>query len=364
MDVIANSMEDSLLTLGHDVINFQPVSPLERFAPNRIVMRYLRYADYARQVVKSANSYGADIQHVVDHGYAHLVPHLKSKLRICNAHDLIPLLTWKGRIEELDLDGQPIGSGKKSRKPLLNLHSLNFLKKFDHIVTISESTANDLVDYLGISNDRITVIPPALNPAFGPTDTSLIKSFRKKHDLDESIKWVMLSGREAYKNHPNAFRAIHQLSESTGQKIGIVRAGLASREFDELVNRYAMQDITRSVFLDHSELPALYSAVDCLLFPSLYEGFGMPVAEAVACGTPAVVSNRGSLPEVAGDLAVMVDPFDIVGLAEALKLAIYDNRYRGYVRQKGFNAMAKYHPHKIGQSLDELYSRLTISLND
>jgi len=356
-------MQDSLLSLGHDVINFQPVSPLERFASNRIVMRYLRYSDYARQVVKRANT-GADVQHIVDHGYAHLIPHLKSKLRICNAHDLIPLLTWKGKIEVLDLDGQPIISAKRNRKPLLNLHSLNFLNKFDHIVTISNSTASDLVEYLAICKDNITVIPPALSPIFRSIDVDLVEAFRKKHHLHSSIKWVMLSGREAYKNHPNAFRAIQNLSESTGQRIGIVRAGLASQEFDDLVLHYAMQDTARSVFLDHSDLPLLYNAVECLMFPSLYEGFGMPVAEAIACGTPAVVSDRGSLPEVAADLAVTVDPFDIDGLTEALKEAIYSEQYRSYVKHNGFHAMAKYHPHNIGQSLHELYTRLLAPVNE
>jgi len=137
-----------------------------------------------------------------------------------------------------------------------------------------------------------------------------------------------------------------------------VRAGLASAEFEQLVEQYGVQDRVRNVFLNHAELPVLYSLVDCLLFPSLYEGFGMPVAEAIACGTPAVISNRGSLLEVADELAVACDPFDVQGMADALLNALYDQEHKQRIEQKGPTAMLKYHPKQIGQSLDTLYRRL------
>lgn len=357
MNVIANAMEQSLAARGHEIINFVPHSKLERFHSNRLLMRYLRYRHYPAQVRKAA-SVGADVQHIVDHGYAHLLPGLTSKLRITNAHDLIPLLTWKGNIEsKLGLDGRP-SPDHSVRKPVLNLHSLKFIRGYDYVVTISESTADDLVEHLGIQRDKISVIPPALSNVFKPASAEKITEFRTKHQLDAQMKWVMLSGREAYKNHSNAFLAIQHLQSISPDKIGVVRAGLPSPEFDALVDHYQMQGRVRNLFLDHDELATLYSTVDCLLFPSLYEGFGMPVAEVLACGTPAVISHRGALPEVAGELAPAFDAFDTEGMAQALSTAISDSTYIEQIKQQGPVAMQRYHPEKIGEQLESLYQRL------
>ena len=345
------------MAIGHEVSSFEPVSRLERFNSSRLLMRYLRYIHYPALVRKGANT-GADVQHVVDHGYAHLAPALKSDMRLSNAHDLIPLLTWKGRIESLDLNGRRLTSGANLRKPLLNLRSLSFLKDFDHIVSVSESTANDLIEFLNLERSQISIIPPALNTMFKPANETEITAFKQRYRLDPTMKWVMLTGREAYKNHPNAFAAIKLLVDSSDHHIGIVRTGLASTEFEHLVQRYGVQDRVRNLFLNYTELPVLYSSVDCLLFPSLYEGFGMPVAEAIACGTPAVISNRGSLPEVANQLAVACDPFDVEGMAGALSNALYDQEHRQQIAQNGPTEMLKYHPKRIGQSLDTLYRRL------
>lgn len=348
MDVIADATQSSLEAMGHTVSSVTPRSPLERWHRNRLVMRYLRYVHYPRYAKRNGNQ-GADIQHVIDHGYAHLLPALSSPVKISNVHDLIPMLTWRGKIDK---------NTSLPRKPVLNLHSLNYLQRFDHLITISESTSRDLQEYLNIDDSMVSVIPPVLNPIFKPIDKHKIVAFKRDKKLDDDTKWILLSGREYYKNHQTAVQAVKLLSDRCDCRIGILRIGLASPEFDALLERYGMQDRAKSMFVKHTDLPILYNAVDCLLFPSLYEGFGMPVAEATACGTPVVTSNRGALPEVAPSLALSYDALDAQGLAQGLEKALDDDQYRAMLKTQGIVAMSKYHPKQIGVRLQSVYQKL------
>ncbi|RBP49165.1 glycosyltransferase family 4 protein [Arenicella xantha] len=358
MDVYADSLGDALLSLGHRVDHFVPSSRLERFSNNRLLMRYLRYVHYPRSIASVSDESPA-IQHVVDHGYAHLLPRLSAAVRVCNVHDLIPMLQWKGAIEEsLSLQQATSVNPRRARKPVLNLHSLSFLRRYDHLITISESSAIDIQKHLAIPASKISVIPPVLSPEFQPAGGSEIDRIRKKYGLAKDRKWVMLSGREFYKNHPTALAAIKQLKARTQAPISIIKTGWQSEEFSQQLSQAGLTDCTHSVHIAKGDMAGIYSAVDCLLFPSLYEGFGMPVAEALACGTPAVVSNRASLPEVAKPLLHGVDAFDIGAMVDALEQALFDLPFRDTIAQQGPIEMQRYAPANIGGAVSRLYRQL------
>jgi glycosyltransferase involved in cell wall biosynthesis len=111
-------------------------------------------------------------------------------------------------------------------------------------------------------------------------------------------------------------------------------------------------------FADDADLPALYSAACCFAFPSLYEGFGLPVLESMACGTPVVTSNVSSLPEVAGEAALMVDPRDVEAIAEAIQRVLMDCDLREDLITKGLTQAARFTWEKAAQNLLGVYLHL------
>lgn len=315
MDIYANSLAAAIDNSSSvERRTFQPNSGLEKYSDSRIIMRYLRYWHYPRSV---PNIY-ADIHHVLDHGYAHLLPRFRQGKTCATVHDLIPMLSWKGKIT-------PAERAQTVSRPWLNLKSLSFLNGFDRLVAISSSTKADMVEHLQIPADKIDVIPPVIDAIFDIPKSESVKAFALKYKLDQNAKWVMVSGREFYKNHLTCLRVLQELVAQNDAQVRLIKTGLPSPEFNQAVASLNLEPLVKTLYLeDLDELPLLYAFIDCLLFPSLYEGFGMPVAEALACGTPAVISNRGALPEVGGKLAVQCDPFDVEGLTAAVYSALYD----------------------------------------
>lgn len=329
MEVYASEIRRALSERGVETELFTPKHWLERKADSRLVMRYLRYWAYRAQLSKRAPARQesvASVQHVIDHGYAHVHAGLPMGVQAVTVHDLIPFLTWRGRIP---------GAEKKARKPRLNIHSLNHVRRFDRVITVSNSSANDIHRELSIPRQQISVVPPIIGDHFQPQDLNEVADYRQRLSAENDTKLVLLSGREYYKNHGTSLQVIKQLL-AQGHKIKIIRIGQSDREFIRLVERHGLKEQTESVFIRaHTELPLLYSAADCLLFPSWYEGFGMPVAEALACGTCVVSSDTASLPEVGGPLALRSAPDDVAGLARQLELCLFDSAHQRRVSQHG-----------------------------
>ncbi|MFT6408682.1 MAG: glycosyltransferase involved in cell wall biosynthesis [Arenicella sp.] len=353
MDIYADSLAIALRSKVDDQQSFElseftPTSWLEKYRDNRFLMRYLRYRYYPKLVKQQY----ADIHHVLDHGYAHLFPSINHGLKCVTVHDLIPMLTWKGLIP---INNQP----SKTRKPWLNLNSLSYLHKYDGIISISQNTKRDLTKYLNIEQQKISYIPPPIAKIFKPIANDLVAQFARKYRLDQSKKWVMISGSEFYKNHIGSLQAFKRILQRSDINLQLIKTGRPTPGFDKLVTELELESNVTQLFLDDfSELPLLYNLVDCLLFPSLYEGFGMPVAEALACGTPVVTSDRGSLPEIVGSLTPCVSPSDIDGLASSVLNTLTDLSMINSIAINGPNEMQRYSERSVGQMLQTFYRNL------
>ena len=342
MQIYADNCRTALAHIDQPVRQYQPQSTLERFSASAMVMRGLRYIDYPWQVRQQT----ADIHHVLDHGYAHLAPQLANGKKVVTVHDLIPYLCWKGHLK----------TAQRVRKPLLNLYSLKSLADFDAVITPSKQTKQDLIRFLGLDEQRIHCVPPGLAAYFKRYDKALVQAFKQNYLSDQNARLIMISGREFYKNHTVCLQVLKQLLSRSSEPICLIKTGLESPEFNRQVQALGLSAHVFSLFLqDVSELPLLYNAVDCLLFPSLYEGFGMPVVEALACGTPVVTSNAGSLPEVSGELALQCSAEDVSQLVEGVWQALNDPEVKSRVVRDGPAWVAPFRVEQVGARLQQVY---------
>ena len=203
------------------------------------------------------------------------------------------------------------------------------------IIASSGETKRELVARLALDPRRIRVIYPAVDDRFAPPDdTGVIAAVRRKYGLPE--RFVLYVGTlEPRKNLLRVIGAYGRLRRK-GIDQALVLAGGKGWLCDDIIEAAKAQEgVCLPGFIDDSDLPALYNAASLFVFPSLCEGFGTPPLEAMACGLPVVCSNRSSLPEVAGDAAMLVDPEDEEAIADAIWEVARDEKLRRRLRDAG-----------------------------
>lgn len=288
-----------------------------------IRMRLARYVSYPIQARKRQGT----LNHIIDHGYAHLLKYLDPTKTIVTVHDLIPLLRWKGVI----FGSESIG------RPWLNEWTFRHLKKARHLIAISKNTKADLIQYCGCNEGNITVVYYGVDPRF--TRFGQLQRVHSRRsfgfqDLDSHL--VLITGDGFYKNHLTSLKVFELLQSMCKRPVKLVRLGRPHAEWTHAVSKSGLKrHVIELEFLPSDRMADLYNSVDCLLFPSLYEGFGWPPLEAMACGTPVVTSNAASLPEVVGDAGFMLAPDDVEGLAHAVHRMLEDPNVRETFVQRG-----------------------------
>lgn len=343
MQIYAQQLLRSVQSENIDIDLYTPHSNLEKYHHSRWVMRALRYLHYPRQV----SDIDVDVHHVVDHGYAHLHKRFVRGASCVTVHDLIPLLVSKGLIE----------SSQAARVPWLNKYSLSFLRQFDCVVTPSRSTALDLSQYLNLNEENIAVIPPMVSD-FGSNPTKQeLQEFCARHSLPQDTRWILITGQEFYKNHETSLRVLSTLREQN-HEVRILKTGVLTEEFQSHVHEMGLEHFVHSVFLqDQGQMKYVYALAHCLLFPSLYEGFGMPVIEALSFATPVVCSSRGSLAEVGGNLVERCDPFDVKALAHSV-LKSFEKASSASFAADCQAYVAHFRPTTVAEKWRSLYLRL------
>ena len=204
------------------------------------------------------------------------------------------------------------------------------------ILAVSEATRQEIIRLLGIAPEKVVVTHDAADARFAPPDPAVLAEYRRRAGLPE--RFVLYIGTlEPRKNIPTLLRAYAQIAREVDAPLLI--GGGRGWLYDEIfatAEQLNLGDKVRFIgFVPGEDLPLLYAAATVFAFPSSYEGFGMPLLEAMACGTPTVTSNVSSLPEVAGDAALLVDPRSPEALAEALRRLLTDTELRAELRQRG-----------------------------
>jgi glycosyltransferase involved in cell wall biosynthesis len=350
MNIYAEALTEQLHLLASDKFNIKTISPsLPKWITGNFGMRFARFVIYPFRIL----GLKASIYHILDHGYGHLIFLLPARKTVVTVHDLIPLLRWKGEIK----------GTRQGRIPLLNLIALSGLYRARHIIADSDNTKKDLIQLLGINPKKISVIHMGISPEFKPFDFIYRKNIKKilfENDY-HSIK-ILITGNQFYKNQETALRTIKYLVSNWVSNIKLVKTGIITEEWSDLVHLYGLENnIINIGNLPRDRMVDLFNAVDILFFPSLYEGFGWPPLEAMACGIPAIASNAGSLPEVIGDTAILLDPFDYKGYANAIIKLLTDKVYYQNYVEKGLLHVKKYSWDSTTKQILEIYEKI---LND
>ncbi len=230
-------------------------------------------------------------------------------------------------------------------------------KKAKHIIAISENTKKDIIKYLKIPEQKITVI-------YQGVDHELYYPRRGEHFPD--LEYVLFVGsEEPRKNLATVMKALSILKKDKAfSNLKLVKVGHPRSEryrqstLKVITDLGLYKDVSFTGFISDEEVVLYYSNARCLLLPSLYEGFGFPPLEAMACGCPVVTSNTSSLPEVVGEASIMVNPYDTDSLAQAMREVLTNSKLRDNMVRKGLEQSKKFSWEKAAEQTQEVYKKL------
>jgi len=236
------------------------------------------------------------------------------------------------------------------------------LSRAAHVVADSANTRKDLIELLAIPPDKITVVPAGVSHHFRPVRNNLqLAEVRARYHLPQ---WFILSvgTLEPRKNFPRLISAFAQLRRHTGLPHELVIAGGEGWLFQDIYDRVAKEGLEGLVhftgFVAEDDLPALYTLADLMVYPSLYEGFGLPPLEAMACGTPVVASNNSSLPETLGNAALLVDAEDTEAMADAMARVLGNANLRTRLSDLGRAQAARFTWENAARTLLAVYHKV------
>lgn len=207
------------------------------------------------------------------------------------------------------------------------------MKRAQHLLCISEHTKRDVMEHLGIPEDRITVTPLAAGTAFRVVEDMAWISQRLR-ELTVNGPFILTVGtREPRKNFARLLEAFAHASRGDITLVMVGKEGWDTQAMREKMQRYHLQGSVRCIdYCTEEQLVALYNACVFFVMPSLYEGFGLPALEAMACGAPVMVSHNSSLPEVVGEAGVLFDPHNVAEIRERMNMLLADTERRTAMR--------------------------------
>jgi glycosyltransferase involved in cell wall biosynthesis len=235
------------------------------------------------------------------------------------------------------------------------------IKKASQVISISESTKNQLITHYGTDPDKITVVYPAIDhEIYRPADDARINTTKQKVGI-EGEYILYLGTLEPRKNIIGIVKSYSSLPSHIKDKYKLVLAGgkgWLDEEINQAIESLPKDRVIRTGYVEGEDIAPLYSGAAVYVYPSHYEGWGMQVLEAMACGAPVVTSNNSSLPEAGGDAALYVDSKKASELTLAIERVLTDENLRKEMIKKGFKHAKKFTWEKSAQTLLEVFDRL------
>lgn len=236
------------------------------------------------------------------------------------------------------------------------------LKRADRLLTISEFSRQEIASYFNYPLDKIDTTPLASSVQFYPRPESETAEFMQRVDLKHG-KYCLYTGTiEPRKNIVTLLDAYEKLPILIRDHYPLVLCGYAGWGSEEIHRRFKRGEhegwIKYLGYVASLDLPLLFAGANTFLFPSLYEGFGLPVLESMSSGVPVVCSNAASLPEVVGDSAIMCEPMDVDGFTQAIQCAIEDNLWRSVAIESGINQAKSFSWARCAEETVSAYKKL------
>lgn len=233
------------------------------------------------------------------------------------------------------------------------------LKRAAHLITDTEATRQEVIEYLAWPAENITAVPLGVSPCFAPKPALELAPCLHQYGLTPGGYALCVSTLEPRKKIGSLLKAYERLPRQLREQYPLILAGGAGWLSDELhqeIDRLSAQGWLRYLgFVPERDLPALYAGARTFIYPSIYEGFGLPVLEAMASGVPVVTSNRSSLPEVTQGAARLVDPDDMDALRISIETALCDDLWRERARSLGLQVAQGYSWEQCTQRTVDVY---------
>lgn len=285
-----------------------------------------------------------DIYHVPQNGIG-LSLDIKCK-KVITVHDLIPYIM-----------PETVGRGYL----LKFLREVpNIIQNVDGIITVSEYSKKDILKFFPIDPNKIFVTPLAADSIYKPLDKSHCKEFlAKKYNIVKPFV-LYVGGFSARKNVKALINSFLKTTPNLKEEYNLVIVGAKKDLGQYLSSSYAhlASKILFPGFIPQEELPIFYNACDAFVYPSLYEGFGLPPLEAMSCGTPVITSNITSIPEVVEDSGILINPYNENELTEALEKLLNDENLRRTFGEKGLKQASKFSWQETAKKTCEAYEKV------
>lgn len=353
---LVSSVDSSSLTAIYrkndiEINSFQFSSKIEEVLKNSVYRHLLHYYSLIQRLPDTP----VNVHHVLDISIAQIRKKLGQGKAILSIHDIIPILATEGRF----------GSSRQSFVQNLGAETF-FLKQqlkrvneYDKILVPSKSTAEDLQEMINLGQQKIEIVSPVLGDEFKKISRTVVRKFRVKHGLDPKSYWVVISGDDLRQNQRTSLQVLKELNVKSRRRILLLRLGAPNSYFEQMAKEYGVQELVHQIQVsDNSEKAIVFNLAHCFLYPSIYSGFGMPVVEAVACGAPVVISDRGALKELLPKHVTHINPFDIRALTKEVYRSITRKEVRELFASEAETLVEQYRATKVANRMASIYQSL------
>jgi len=226
-----------------------------------------------------------------------------------------------------------------------------------HILTISEFIRQEIIEEFKVPSEMVTAIPLAPDPMFSPCNKADVQNIKAKYNLPES--YLLFVGTLEPRKNINLLIDAMEKADSDIPLVLVGWNGWGDKPWMDKVQKKGLAHrIVMTGYLPDEDLKEIYSGATALVYPSLYEGFGLPIVEAMACGCPVICSNAASMPEVAGDAGVLIDPYNSDELAEGIEKISNNTEFRQNLIKKGLAQAASFKWEVTARETLELFQRV------